>query len=222
MTAGQYYMNCGQFQKALKLFLSCGDKAIDQAIEVIGRAKSDSLNRQLLGFLLGDTDGVPKVWNLKLNFGGKTGFFENCSLTCTGSSVHIQISHVTQGLRTSRPFGHLHRQTGTSEWDDDVIIRQSDEFDRSPVTTKWPTLYYSTLTKIWRLTTSNNRLNWRTIWCCCTVTSLQRYWSNSRTTSLERECWSEFQTISPDSLVVSFFDSSFFDDFFWMNFLHFL
>jgi WD repeat-containing protein 19 len=61
MTAGQYYMNCGQFQKALKLFLSCGDKAIDQAIEVIGRAKSDSLNRQLLGFLLGDTDGVPKV-----------------------------------------------------------------------------------------------------------------------------------------------------------------
>ncbi|PRP88379.1 WD repeat-containing protein 19-like [Planoprotostelium fungivorum] len=60
LTAGHYYSVCGQFQKALRLFLSMGDKAIDQAIEVIGKAKSDALTRQLIDFLMGDTDGIPK------------------------------------------------------------------------------------------------------------------------------------------------------------------
>ncbi len=60
-SAGHFFKLCGQYPKALKLFLQCGEKALEQAIDVVGKAKVDQLTRQLIDFLMGDTDGVPKV-----------------------------------------------------------------------------------------------------------------------------------------------------------------
>ena len=51
---------CKEHSKALRLFLQCGERAVDQAIEVVGRARSDMLTHQLIDFLMGETDGVPK------------------------------------------------------------------------------------------------------------------------------------------------------------------
>ena len=58
--AGEFWLICKEYAKALRLFLQCGDRAVDQAIEVVGRARSDMLTHQLIDFLMGETDGVPK------------------------------------------------------------------------------------------------------------------------------------------------------------------
>jgi len=58
--AGKYYSMCGHFPRALKLFLQCGDREIDTAIEVVGKANNDTLTHQLIDFLVGERDGVPK------------------------------------------------------------------------------------------------------------------------------------------------------------------
>ena len=51
---------CGHYPRALKLFLQCGDREIDAAIVVVGKANSDTLTHQLIDFLVGEKDGVPK------------------------------------------------------------------------------------------------------------------------------------------------------------------
>eukprot|EP01041_Mallomonas_annulata_P000695 gene695-1331_t len=58
--AGRFYSLCGQYPRALKLFLQCGDREIDAAIEVVGKSQNESLTHQLIDFLVGEKDGVPK------------------------------------------------------------------------------------------------------------------------------------------------------------------
>ena len=60
LRAGEFWFACKEYAKALRLFLQCGERAVDQAIEVVGRARSDMLTHQLIDFLMGETDGVPK------------------------------------------------------------------------------------------------------------------------------------------------------------------
>ncbi|KAL1529596.1 hypothetical protein AB1Y20_000539 [Prymnesium parvum] len=59
-SAGEYWFICKDYSKALRLFLQCGERAVDQAIDVVGRARSDILTHQLIDFLMGESDGVPK------------------------------------------------------------------------------------------------------------------------------------------------------------------
>ena len=58
--AGKYYTYCSEYSRALKLFLQCGDKEIDAAIDVVGKSQDESLIHELIDFLIGDRDGVPK------------------------------------------------------------------------------------------------------------------------------------------------------------------
>ena len=51
---------CGQYARALKLYIQCGDRKIDEAIQVVGKSQNESLIHQLIDFLLGDKDGVAK------------------------------------------------------------------------------------------------------------------------------------------------------------------
>lgn len=44
----------------MRLFLQCGDREIDAAIEVVGRSQNENLIQQLIDFLAGEKDGVPK------------------------------------------------------------------------------------------------------------------------------------------------------------------
>ena len=60
LKAGEFWFACKEYTKALRLFLQCSERAVDQAIEVVGRARSDMLTHQLIDFLMGETDGVPK------------------------------------------------------------------------------------------------------------------------------------------------------------------
>jgi len=71
--AGHFYSLCGQYARALKLYLQCGDKEVERAIEVVGKARNDTLTHTLIDFLMGETDGVPKepfhVYRLYLALG---------------------------------------------------------------------------------------------------------------------------------------------------------
>lgn len=58
--AGKFYSYCGQYSRALKLFIQCGDRRIDDAIAVVGKSQSEALVHTLIDFLVGEKDGVPK------------------------------------------------------------------------------------------------------------------------------------------------------------------
>lgn len=60
LKAGEFWALFRDFPKALRFFLQCGERALNPAIEVVGRARSDALTHQLIDFLMGETDGVPK------------------------------------------------------------------------------------------------------------------------------------------------------------------
>ena len=51
---------CSQYQRALKLFIQCGDREIDSAIDVVGKSQNEHLTHQLIDFLVGEKDGIPK------------------------------------------------------------------------------------------------------------------------------------------------------------------
>jgi len=58
--AAEFYAVCGQYYKALKLYLQCGEEELDKAIDVVGKARADVLTHTLLDFLRGEVDGVQK------------------------------------------------------------------------------------------------------------------------------------------------------------------
>ena len=58
--AGQFYRKCGRFNKALEFFLKCGEAELNAAIEVVGEARSEKLTNDLIDFLMGEHDRIPK------------------------------------------------------------------------------------------------------------------------------------------------------------------
>ncbi|KAK6324407.1 hypothetical protein J4Q44_G00037490 [Coregonus suidteri] len=64
LQAGKFFHKCGQYSKALKHFLKCPNTddnlAIEMAIETVGQANDESLTNQLIDYLMGESDGMPK------------------------------------------------------------------------------------------------------------------------------------------------------------------
>ncbi|KAK2918993.1 WD repeat-containing protein 19 [Channa argus] len=64
LQAGKFFQKCGQFSRALKHFLKCPNTednlAVEMAIETVGQAKDSSLTNQLIDYLMGESDGMPK------------------------------------------------------------------------------------------------------------------------------------------------------------------
>jgi len=58
--AAKHYSLCEQYSMALKLYLKVGEKEIDNAIEVVGKARNDTLTHTLIDYLMGESDNVPK------------------------------------------------------------------------------------------------------------------------------------------------------------------
>ncbi|KAJ3330817.1 WD repeat-containing protein 19 [Blyttiomyces sp. JEL0837] len=62
-SAGQYHLRAKNYAKALRMFTRApvlDGKSIEMAIEAVGLAKSDALTHELIDYLMGETDGVPK------------------------------------------------------------------------------------------------------------------------------------------------------------------
>ncbi|XP_034544746.1 WD repeat-containing protein 19 [Notolabrus celidotus] len=64
LQAGKFFQKCGQYSRALKHFLKCPNTednlAVEMAIETVGQAKDPSLTNQLIDYLMGESDGMPK------------------------------------------------------------------------------------------------------------------------------------------------------------------
>ncbi|KAI8820676.1 WD repeat-containing protein 19-like protein [Fimicolochytrium jonesii] len=60
LLAGKYLLQAAEYPRALRMFLQSAPEGIELAIETVGVAKSDTLTHQLIDFLMGETDGVPK------------------------------------------------------------------------------------------------------------------------------------------------------------------
>ncbi|CAH1776664.1 unnamed protein product [Owenia fusiformis] len=62
--AGKFFLLCTQYQRALKHFLRCqntdDNQAIEMAIETVGQANDENLTHNLIDYLMGENDGVPK------------------------------------------------------------------------------------------------------------------------------------------------------------------
>lgn len=62
--AGKFFLKATQYGKALKHFLKCpvgeDGESIELAIETVGQAVDEILTHQLIDFLMGETDGIPK------------------------------------------------------------------------------------------------------------------------------------------------------------------
>ncbi|XP_030349246.1 WD repeat-containing protein 19 isoform X1 [Strigops habroptila] len=62
--AGKFFLLCGQYGRALKHFMKSpsteDNLAIEMAIETVGRAKDEALTNQLIDYLMGESDGMPK------------------------------------------------------------------------------------------------------------------------------------------------------------------
>ncbi|KAJ1448620.1 hypothetical protein M885DRAFT_538620 [Pelagophyceae sp. CCMP2097] len=126
--AGKYHAVCGQYARALKLFIQCGDKEVHSAIEIVGKARSDALTHTLIDFLMGEPDGVPKdpnhIYRLYIALGNyaqaaKTAVIisrqeqelgnyrqAHAILYETTLQLEAQAVHVPQALR--KPFILLH------------------------------------------------------------------------------------------------------------------
>ncbi|XP_002400651.3 WD repeat-containing protein 19 [Ixodes scapularis] len=62
--AGRFYLKAGQHKQAVKLLVKAASKdddaAIGLAVQAAAEANDDQLTRQLIEFLMGETDGIPK------------------------------------------------------------------------------------------------------------------------------------------------------------------
>nr|CCA16506.1 PREDICTED: similar to WD repeat domain 19 putative [Albugo laibachii Nc14] len=58
--AANFYQICGNYHKAVRLYLQCGDAFVSKAIDVVGKARNDMLTHTLIDYLMGETDGIPK------------------------------------------------------------------------------------------------------------------------------------------------------------------
>jgi WD repeat-containing protein 19 len=59
-SAAKHYALCEEYPMALKLYLKVGEKEIDNAIDVVGKARNDALTHSLIDYLMGESDNVPK------------------------------------------------------------------------------------------------------------------------------------------------------------------
>lgn len=59
--AGNFYAKCGMPKRAVELYLRSGsDEHIQAAIEVVGSARDEELTGELIDYLVGERDGIPK------------------------------------------------------------------------------------------------------------------------------------------------------------------
>ena len=65
LQCGTFYFKAGDFTKALHYLIRVPpndvNAALDVAIEAVGKAHKDSLTHQLIDYLMGEIDGVPKA-----------------------------------------------------------------------------------------------------------------------------------------------------------------
>lgn len=58
--AARHYDKAEQYSKALKLYIGEGEAMIPSMIDMVAKVKMDSLTHELVDYLMGETDNMPK------------------------------------------------------------------------------------------------------------------------------------------------------------------
>ena len=58
--AARHYEKSEDYKKALKLYISEGEAKIPDMIDMVSKCKIDSLTHELVDYLMGETDNIPK------------------------------------------------------------------------------------------------------------------------------------------------------------------
>lgn len=58
--AAKHYEKSENYSKALKLYIQEGEPRIPDMIEMVAKVKLEALTHELVDYLMGETDGVPK------------------------------------------------------------------------------------------------------------------------------------------------------------------
>ena len=58
--SAKHYEKCENYNKALKYYIEEGERCIPDMIEMVGRVKIDPLTHELVDYLMGEKDGIPK------------------------------------------------------------------------------------------------------------------------------------------------------------------
>lgn len=66
--AARHYEKSENYNKALKLFIHEGEQRIPDMIEMVSKVKHEALTHELVDYLMGETDNMPKEpsWTFKL------------------------------------------------------------------------------------------------------------------------------------------------------------
>jgi len=80
--AALFYHIAGNYAMALKKYLEAGEpEDIEKAVEVVGKARSDSLTNRLIDYLMGEADGEPKEPSYIFKLYMALGSFEKAAKT---------------------------------------------------------------------------------------------------------------------------------------------
>lgn len=89
--AGLFYTIAGNFSKALQKFMQAGEpEDIDKAVEVVGKARNESLTSILIDYLMGETDGEAKEPSYIFKLYMSLGSFEKAAKTSTIIAIKEQ------------------------------------------------------------------------------------------------------------------------------------
>lgn len=66
--AARHYDKSEDYKKALKLFIQQGEQMIPDMIDMVSKVKMEALTHELVDYLMGETDNIPKEpqWTFKL------------------------------------------------------------------------------------------------------------------------------------------------------------
>lgn len=101
--AARHYEKSGNFPKALKLFISEGESSIPDMIDMVSKVKIEPLTHELVDYLMGETDGVPKEpqWTFKL---------------------YSAIGNVKQAVKIAINISHQEQEHGNYKYAHDVLL----------------------------------------------------------------------------------------------------
>ncbi|KAF1335623.1 Wd repeat-containing protein 19, partial [Globisporangium splendens] len=106
---------CGNYNKALQLFLQCGDSELSKAIDVVGKARNDMLTHTMIDYLMGESDGIPKDPNFVFRLYMALGNYAQATKTAViisrqeqelGNYKMAHKIHVSQDLRNALMLLH--------------------------------------------------------------------------------------------------------------------
>lgn len=110
--AGLFYTIAANFPKALQKFMEAGEpEDIDKAVEVVGKARSESLTNKLIDFLMGEADGEAKDPSYIFKLYMSLGSFEKAAKTSAIIAVKEQeIGNYRLAHKTVVEASHMLRE----------------------------------------------------------------------------------------------------------------